>query len=106
MRGRIAAAELHDLASIGTDEEGESASGSAQPAPAGSGNVDPRAASELVARLKALPRSDVDAFLAKFGVKRVRDLRASDAPKARAFLDQIDAKKAAPAAGEIDPFEV
>jgi hypothetical protein len=111
MRARIAAAEPHDLAAIGN---GESDAGDAKAkAPGGSqastarrtpnGPIDPRAAGELVALLKALPRSDVDAFLAEFGIQRVRDLPASQEAAARAYIAKRTADQA-PAATEIDPF--
>ena len=111
MRARIAAAEPHDLAAIGN---GESDAGDAKAkAPGGNqvntarrtpnGPIDPRAAGELVALLKALPRSDVDAFLAEFGIQRVRDLPASQEAAARAYIAKRTADQA-PAATEIDPF--
>lgn len=111
MRARIAAADPHDLAAIGN---GESDAGDAKPkAPGGNqankarrtpnGPIDPRAAGELVALLKALPRSDVDAFLAEFGIQRVRDLPASQEAAARAYIATRTADQA-PAATEIDPF--
>ena len=55
-----------------------------------------------MAKLKALTRSDVDAFLAEFGVQRVRDLEAKHEAAARAFIDQLLEKQAQPA--EVDPF--
>jgi hypothetical protein len=61
-------------------------------------------AGEIVARLKSLPRADVDAFIAKMGVQRVRDLKASDETAARALLDQLEAKAAPAQAAEVDPF--
>ena len=111
MRARIAAAEPHDLAAIGN---GESEGGDAKAKASGgsqintarrtpNGPVDPRAAGELVALLKALPRSDVDAFLAEFGIQRVRDLPASQEAAARAYIAKRTADQA-PAATEIDPF--
>ena len=66
-----------------------------------------RVASELVGRLKALPRSDVEAFLAELGVKRVRDLKASDVAAAKKALDRLEAALRASGGDEddsIDPF--
>ena len=104
LRGAIAGTELHDLEQLAN---GGSA-GTATPRSNGStpsGPIDPRAAGELVARLKALPRSDVDAFLARFGVQRVRDLQAADEAAARAFIDELEAQQtAASATAEVDPF--
>ena len=44
------------------------------------------AAAQLVARLKTLPRSDVNTFLDQFKVQRVRDLRKSDVEAARQLM--------------------
>jgi len=107
LRAKLAAAEPHDLERLGNGEPGEPASASATQSarPVPTGPIDPRLAGELVARLKALPRTDVDAFLAKFGVQRVRDLRAADEGAARALLDQLEAKQApAEEPAEVDPF--
>lgn len=104
MRARIAAAEPHDLKSIGTgndDTEGKSSSNAKKGSNA-AGPIDPRVAGDLVAKLKALPRSDVDAFLAEFGVQRVRDLEAKQEGAARGFIEQLLGKQSQPA--EVDPF--
>lgn len=104
MRARIAAAEPHDLKSIGTgnDEDNGKSSAAAKKSSNATGPIDPRVAGDLVAKLKALPRSDVDAFLAEFGVQRVRDLEAKHETAARAFIDQLLAKQSQPE--EVDPF--
>ena len=105
MRARIAAAEAHDLKSIGTgndEDAGGKGSTTAKKPSNAAGPIDPRVAGDLVARLKALPRSDVDAFLAEFGVQRVRDLEAKHETAARAFIDQLLAKQSQPE--EVDPF--
>jgi len=104
MRARIAAAEPHDLKSIGAgnaDDNGKNSATTRKPSNA-AGPIDPRVAGDLVAKLKALPRSDVDAFLAEFGVQRVRDLEAKHETSARAFIDQLLAKQSQPE--EVDPF--
>ncbi len=105
MRARIAAAEAHDLKSIGAgndeDASGKGSTATKKPSNA-AGPIDPRVAGDLVAKLKALPRSDVDAFLAEFGVQRVRDLEAKHETAARAFIDQLLAKQSQPE--EVDPF--
>ena len=105
MRARIAAAEAHDLKSIGAGND-EDASGKGSTATKKSSNaagpIDPRVAGDLVAKPKALPRSDVDAFLAEFGVQRVRDLEAKHETAARAFIDQLLTKQSQPE--EVDPF--
>lgn len=104
MRARIAAAEPHDLKSIGTgnDDDGAKGSTATKKSSNAAGPIDPRVAGDLVAKLKALPRSDVDAFLAEFGVQRVRDLEAKNETAARAFIDQLLAKQSQPE--EVDPF--
>jgi len=105
MRARIAAAEAHDLKSIGAgndDDTGSKSSTATKKPSNAAGPIDPRVAGDLVAKLKALPRSDVDAFLAEFGVQRVRDLEAKHETAARAFIDQLLAKQSQPE--EVDPF--
>ncbi len=104
MRARIAAAEAHDLKSIGAgnDEDAGKGSTATKKSSSATGPIDPRVAGDLVAKLKALPRSDVDAFLAEFGVQRVRDLEAKHETAARAFIDQLLAKQSQPE--EVDPF--
>ena len=105
MRARIAAAEPHDLKSngAGNDEDtGSKGPTATKKSSNAAGPIDPRVAGDLVAKLKALPRSDVDAFLAEFGVQRVRDLEAKHETSARAFIDQLLAKQSQPE--EVDPF--
>lgn len=104
MRARIAAAEPHDLRSIGagSDDDGAKGSTATKKSSNAAGPIDPRVAGDLVAKLKALPRSDVDAFLAEFGVQRVRDLEAKHETAARAFIDELLAKQSQPE--EVDPF--
>lgn len=104
MRARIAAAEIHDLKSIGTGNEDGDTKGteSTKKSSAAAGPIDPRVAGDLVAKLKTLPRSDVDAFLSEFGVQRVRDLEAKQESAARAFIDKLLSAQSQPA--EVDPF--
>lgn len=105
MRARIAAADAHDLKSIGAgndEDAGSKSSTAAKKSNNAAGPIDPRVAGDLVAKLKALPRSDVDVFLAEFGVQRVRDLEAKHETTARAFIDQLLAKQTQPE--EVDPF--
>ena len=104
MRARIAAAEPHDLKSIGAGNEDAASKDTtkAKKSSNAAGPIDPRVAGDLVAKLKALPRSDVDAFLAEFGVQRVRDLEAKQEAAARAFIEQLLAKQSQPE--EVDPF--
>jgi len=97
LRARIEAAELHDLQSIGSGDSNNPNGG-----PGGaSGPIAPSTARELVPRLKALPRPDVETFLEQFGVKRVRDLRAADVTAARELLGGLEARARS---SEVDPF--
>lgn len=94
LRARIDATDLNDLEALaGMADESE------PPA-----NVSAEDAVQLVTRLKALPRSDVDQFLQRFGITRVRDLMAADLEAAHALLAQLEAKHAPAPAAEIDPF--
>jgi len=107
MRTRIASAEAHDLAALSSGEAASSGDKApSKPNTDSAGPIDPRVASELVGRLKALPRSDVDTFLGEFGVKRVRDLKASDVAAAKKALDRLEAAMRAGADEDdsIDPF--
>ena len=96
MRARIDAAGLHDLGAIGSGD------GSGDDPP-----IDAETAAELVTRLKALPRSEVNTFLEQFRVQRVRDLRTSDLEAARQLLGGLEARtrrQAEPQRAEVDPF--
>jgi len=106
LQARIDAEELNDLASFAGEKSTDS-----NPTPAAastdsaSGVIPPESAGRLVGRLKSLPRSDVDTFLARFSISRVRDLQVSDAQAAAALLADLEAKQApAPASEDIDPF--
>jgi hypothetical protein len=98
---------LHDLGKLyaGENEGGGSSSLGSYDQKAG-GTVDPKVAQAIVAELKALPREAVDRFLQKFGVRRIKDLPAGQVEKARAFVEQVQAELAAPAASDadVDPF--
>ncbi|HHQ42547.1 MAG TPA: hypothetical protein ENK20_09700 [Chromatiales bacterium] len=86
---------LHDLAALVAGDGGDD-----------DPPIDAETAAELVARLKALPRADVDTFLEQFGVQRVRELKASHEAAARELLGGLEARarrKAAPRE-EVDPF--
>lgn len=109
-RAEIANVQLHDLPRVvsGGSDEGTSEFGSCdRDNKAGAGGaIAPARASELAARLKALPRDAVDNFLQKFRVQRIRDLRAGDEKAAVAFVESLERASRAPArdGGEIDPF--
>ncbi len=95
LRAEIDAADLHDLANMG----GEEGSGSTN------ATVSEADAEAFASKLRGLPRSAVDHFLAEFGVQRIRDVRAGDGDRAREMLRELEAKHA-PAAPpkEVDPF--
>ncbi|MBN1773205.1 MAG: hypothetical protein JXB32_18205 [Deltaproteobacteria bacterium] len=103
-RGHLAGLQLHDLQKVvsGGGEAGGDFSSYDKTGAAGQ-PIDPRVATELVGRLKVLPRDAVDTFLKKFGVQRVRDLKASDEKAARAFVEALEGK-GQKSGGEIDPF--
>jgi len=106
LKAKITACELHDLERL-ANSQGDSDDAKPAATAAASrkdGPIDPRVAGEIVARLKSLPRTDVDAFIAKMGVQRVRDLKATDETAARALLDQLETKAAPAQTAEVDPF--
>ena len=103
LRARLDAAEPHDLASLAGGDEG-GAAGSASTGSAGPATIAMETVGPLVGRLKALPRSDVDTFLSRFRISRVRDLAAGDEQAAYALLAQLEAKHAPAPAADIDPF--
>jgi len=107
LRAQIDAAELNDLANLGAGDD-EDAGGKEPSAGAGAtpATIPTERVAPLVARLKALPRADVDTFLGRFGISRVRDLAAADEQAAYALLAELEARLAPPPApaAEIDPF--
>ena len=70
--------------------------------PASERPIDAAAATELVARMKALPRADVDAILAELGVQRVRELKGAQIARAKAVLAKFEGEPSSQA--EVDPF--
>jgi len=64
------------------------------------GAIDTEAADELTGRLRKLPREDIDSFLSKFGVKRVKEVKKKDLDDARAFIAQLEKG----GDEEVDPF--
>ena len=98
---KIDALRLHDLPKVvsgGEDGFDSYDKGSSK-------TIDARTASELMPRLKALPRAALDTFLAELGIQRVRDLNASEEKKARALLERLEAEnKPEDEDTSIDPF--
>jgi len=85
--------ELHDLRAVFAND-GETDERRSEPK-----LIDERAAEQIKDRLKSAPRETVGAFLKKFGITRIRELKASDARAALAFVGAHE-----PASDEIDPF--
>ena len=106
MRTRIGRASEHDLAAIASgDGIGTGEKSPSRPTAPAAPTVDLRTASEIVARLKALPRSDVDAFLRELGVERVRELKVSDLPTATRLLERLETQQRQRLEDDsIDPF--
>lgn len=108
MRAKIAAVDLIDLEVVGSGKQVEKkparrgTSAPASKAPS-DGTIDAEVAGELVALLKSLPRPDVEAFLKKYGVQRVRDLDADQEISARTFIETLVAKQQG-GTEEVDPF--
>lgn len=104
-RRAFLALPLHDLEKMYTEEAEDAVAeplGSydarvAQP-------VDAATAQALVASLRELPREAVDKFLAHFGLQRIKDLPATHAAKATAYVAQLRQDLAPPAAVDVDPF--
>lgn len=68
------------------------------------GKVDIATATQIAERLRALPRSAVDGFLAEMSIRRVRELNAADVPKAIAALERFE-ERSDEAHSEVDPFD-
>jgi len=90
----LAALPLHDLKAIlieGAVDDHDNADQRGRP-------IDAKTADQIVGRLKTAPSDVVRSFLKKFGIDRVRELKASDERAAFAFLD------ATAPIGDVDPF--
>ncbi len=95
-RAKIKTLELHDLAQILADSD-ESQFDSYDPKTATAARavannprpIDPNAFEELAARLKKLPRKNLDQFLKKIGVQRVREVPASKRAEAFNVLEAL-----------------
>jgi hypothetical protein len=105
LRQQVEAAQAHVLEEVvGGVGDGEDTGkpASADAAPKSERPIDSTVASELVARMKALPRADVDALLAELGVQRVRDLKGAQVARAKALLAKCESEACSQA--EVDPF--
>jgi hypothetical protein len=100
---KIEAAKEHDLpAVVAGGDGGDGDDDIASPAPVDV-PIDARTASDFVARMKVLPRADVDTLLADLGVGRIRDLRQSDIVRVKAMLAKLEGGGAH--GGDVDPFQ-
>ncbi|MFI5298772.1 MAG: hypothetical protein ACHREM_11805 [Polyangiales bacterium] len=100
VRAKISAAELHDLEAVvsGAADEDD-----ATPRAPVDGPIDPATATDLIARLKLLPRHDLEALMGQLGVARVRDLKVSNVARAKQLIAAFEGGvQGAPA--EVDPF--
>lgn len=106
LRQQIAGATAHDLEAVvgGAGDSDDDAGKPAAPTPSAASErpIDAGVATELVARMKALPRADVDAILAELGVQRVRDLKGAQVARAKAVLAKYEGEASSQA--EVDPF--
>ncbi len=110
LKKELAKLELHDLVKVvsGDDNDNDTDFDSYDKANKEDRLIDPREASKLVPRLKAMPREATDIFCQKFDVQRIRDLKASDTERAQAFVEHLEGKYTAPKTDkteEVDPFE-
>jgi hypothetical protein len=96
LRAQIAAAPLHDLRSLANDEQDDASDAGAP--------ISIEDANSIAARLKQLPRSGLDAFLAKFGIQRIRDLTTGDLRAAQELLSRLEAQHRPAAQESVDPF--
>ena len=100
---KLDAAQLDDIAGLGLHDLAGLVDGDDEDDPP----MDADTVAQLVSRLKALPRTDVNTFLTQLKVRRVRDLRRSDEEAARQLLGGLEAharRRAEPEQAEVDPF--
>jgi hypothetical protein len=107
MRADMADLEVFDLHAVisgdGGDEQDDEPSTPRREAAAGA--VDALTADKLTTGLRALPREAVTAFLKKFGIARIRELKARDTKAAIAFVQSLSQQPEDPASDvEVDPF--
>lgn len=99
LQAEIEHAQLNDLAALaaGSNDSGTTS---------GSGALSQTQINTMVARLKGLPKSDVQVFLGQLEISRVRDLPPADLPAAETLLTKLEAAHEQPAQQqeEIDPF--
>lgn len=111
---------LHDLTKDG-DDEGDKKAGTTNNTggggfsnfkPGADGVIDAKTADGFMARLKVRPRAEIDKFLARFGIDKIKMVKASDAALADKFITFLEGKgpnpdappEAPPAPAANDPF--
>jgi len=101
--------KLHDLEA---KSRGGSETSDPQPADdydskqtAGDDPISKPDAQALVDVLRTVPRENLDEFLAKFGVSKVKELKQRDLKEAQSFLGIGKKEEESGAEGESDPFE-
>lgn len=106
LRNQIAAAGLHVLPEVvggaGDGDDGGRSTGGASSRANNDRPIDAATATELVARMKALSRVDVEGILTELGVQRVRDLKGAQIARAKALLAKVEGEASSQA--EVDPF--
>lgn len=103
-RAEMQGHKLHDLKAAKDDESTDmnshdkttTTNGTAA-APAEAPVVTLEQATALVGRLKPMSKDKIDSFLAKFAIKSLRFLKASDLAAATAMIDGFEGKTAGPA---------
>ncbi|MFI5298644.1 MAG: hypothetical protein ACHREM_11140 [Polyangiales bacterium] len=99
-KSKVAAVELHDLEAV---VSGAADDDDVAPRAPVDGPIDPATAADLIARMKVLPRTDLETLMSQLGVARVRDLKASDVARAKRAIAAFESgSQVAPA--EVDPF--
>ena len=66
--------------------------------------IDESEADELMASLRKRPREDIDKFLSKFGVKRIKTLKKKDLADAKKFVASLTDDGGGDDEEEADPF--
>jgi hypothetical protein len=101
----LALFDLHAVISGDDDREDDDDEPSTPRREAASGTVNALTADKLTTGLKALPREAVTTFLKKFGIPRIRELKARDTKAAIAFVQALSQQPEDPASDvEVDPF--
>ncbi len=96
LRAKIAKVELYDLEQVvGNADREDSTTEKTNPL------IDPATATNVIERLKQIPRSAIDDLLKSFGVQRVKDIKSGDVAKLKAAIAKLESGADD---GEIDPF--